>query len=178
MATIQGIASWAFLTKADQYGYYSFNLSITDQEKEKLTKAIPNVKPNYTKDANTGLWNLKLKRKAVTKDGKPMQAIRLVDSQKNPITTILGNGSVVNVSLSEYAYTQPKPGFKFNINTVQLVKLVPYEKDGIGVVEGGFVAPENQIRKEEIVPEPRSGEEEDLSRPFDDDLDVMDQVKA
>lgn len=170
MATVRGLITWAFLTKADQYGNYSFNLLINDEEKDKLTKAIPSVKPTYKKDANTGLWELKLKRKSVTKDGKPMQEIRLVDSQKTPIKTILGNGSEVNVSLSEYAYTMPKPGFKFNVNTVQLIKLVPYEKDGLSKIEGGYVATDKDIKRAEAPKEP----EEDL--PFNDSLDGLDQV--
>ena len=170
MATVRGLITWAFLTKADQYGNYSFNLLISEDEKEKLTKAIPSVKPNYKKDANTGRWELKLKRKSVTKDGKPMQEIRLVDSQKTPIKTILGNGSEVIVSLSEYEYTMPKPGFKFNINTVQLIKLVPYEKDGLSKVEGGYVASEKDIKREE--PKEVSPE----GAPFNDSLEGLDPV--
>jgi hypothetical protein len=175
MATVNGIINWAFLTKADQYGNYSFELLINDTEKDKLTKALPNVTPNYKKDPNTGLWVLKLKRKAVTKDGKPMPTIRLVDSRKTPIGTILGNGSEVNVSLSEYAYTQPKPGFKFNINTVQLVKLVQYQKDGLGIVADGYVGTDADVARANAVPKEENPDE---GRPFDDSLDGLDQVKA
>ena len=175
MTTVRGLITWAFLTKPDQYGKFSFNLLINEEEKDKLTKAIPSVKPPYAKDANTGLWQLKLGRKSVAMDGKKMQPIRLVDSQKTPINTILGNGSEVNVSLSEYNYThQGKQGWKFNVNTVQLIKLVPYEKDGLSVVKDGYVATEKD--KTPRVETPKETEGAVNGTPFNDSLDGLDPV--
>lgn len=99
------------------------------------------------------------KRSTVNKDGSPKFPPQVVDSNTNPIpkTTMIGNGSKVNVELYIFTYKMPgKSGTSATINGVQVVDLVEYKKEGssngssksgFSVVGGGFVASMNQEEK-------------------------------
>lgn len=151
MALITGTCMWAKIqpeqldktfAKEKTGGTWSIELVVdkTNEallQQEGLTHLI-NVKPD-------GSRAIKFKRNELKKvDGTSNSPPKVVDSQKNPMTDEVGNGSVVNISFTTYE------GFKSKIyptlQTVQVVKLVPYKRKAKGddpfwdlsVVEGGY----------------------------------------
>lgn len=133
---IQGIAHWAKIVGKPQPGYdkskkeWSLDLEINDEVKKQLVDLGLKAK---IKEHDDGYKYITFKRPAVRSDGTEAKPIRIVDHKKAEWDgkTLIGNGSVVNVSfvVNETEYqgkTFKKPG----IISVQVVKLVPYESKG------------------------------------------------
>ena len=69
----------------------------------------------------------------------PKRPPSIVDADRNDITgTLIGNGSLVNVKFNEWQ--NPASGKTgLYLNGLQVIQLIPYEKDGgFEVIEGGF----------------------------------------
>jgi hypothetical protein len=82
-----------------------------------------------------GNFTVSLRRKSVTKDGSPMEPVRVVDSQKLPIAAAdrrkIGNGSRGNVIvwLAPYEYAGRK-GVTSSLTAVQVTDLQEYSGGG------------------------------------------------
>jgi hypothetical protein len=89
---------------------------------------------NLKEDDSGTYYQVNLKRKAFTKDGKPRDPVKVVDGELMPLDgATLGNGSVGNVQVDTYPYTMNgKDGIGFSIKAVQVTKLVEY-KGGNGL---------------------------------------------
>jgi hypothetical protein len=83
-------------------------------------------------------WQVNLKSKAFTRDGKPRKPVEVVDGNLMPIDkSILGNGSIGNVQIDTYTYTKPNKGIGFSLKAVQVTKLVEYKSNGIAFEDEG-----------------------------------------
>jgi len=82
-----------------------------------------------------GKFTVSLRRKSVTKDGAPMEPVRVVDAQKLPITGAerrkIGNESRGNVIvwMAPYEYAGRK-GVTTSLTAVQVTKLEEYSGGG------------------------------------------------
>lgn len=134
----QGKAHWAKIVGKPHPGYdktkkeWSMDLEVDDEAIKKIIEAgIPKSKIKESEDGSYKY--ISFKRNAVKSDGEDSKPIRIVDAKKAAWDgkTLIGNGSVVNVSwlVNETEYNGKKfkkPG----ILAVQVVELVPYEGRG------------------------------------------------
>ena len=69
-----------------------------------------------------------IKRKVNGPNGMTRKAPRLLDSDKNDVDVLIGNGSTVRVQYSEYDWEYNKKKSKgLDLQAVQIVNLVPYK---------------------------------------------------
>ena len=148
---------YAQLTETDENGKYMLLFGIKDKKanaalvqtfkdkwKESGYKGKPQWMPNFTSETSekypdknkfTGMEIFKCV--ANDKFGSP----KVYDSKNVPIfNPQIGKGSIVNLSVSPYAYDNASKGVTLFIDGVQIVELKAYEGgDTFGEVEG-FVA--------------------------------------
>lgn len=128
MTVVKGKAAWAWLTKPntkfDDNGVWSLDVILDDAELARVTKEHPKLKIKKDDDGDSFIT---LKRKCVQRNGTKNQPPQLVDSKKNPVNAILGNGSLVNVVFNEYPAPKAPNGVGFQLNTVQVLDLVEYD---------------------------------------------------
>ena len=114
MATIQGKAYWASITRPNTTfdPVYQIDLAIDEETAEQFSAKGITVKEDEPK---------------------------LVDSSKNPIDVLVGNGSDVKVMFKEYDWNYAgKSGVGLDLQAVQVINLVPYGEEFDKV--DGFVA--------------------------------------
>ena len=160
MTVLQGIAHWASITRPNTMfdPAYKIDLSIDlkDAKVKKVLKEYPSLKDRIKNDEDRGDY-INFKRLQFRKDGTENFPPKLVDSKKNPLSVTIGNGSKVNVSFNPYDYNfKGKKGVAFNLNGVQILELIRYDKeeDEFGEEDDGFV-----------------DDTETLGKASDDDLD-------
>jgi len=162
---VTGKAAWSFLSKPKPAGVtkdgipipsmYTLNVvfdkatatALMKESKElqsnglnikKVDKEIPGI------EGSEGMYFLQIK-KIAEYEGKPVPAPNLVDSKKQPIDVIVGNGSTVNVLFAAKPYKKGNnAGVTAKLHTVQVIDLVEYNPDGLSLDEldevDGFVA--------------------------------------
>ena len=82
---------------------------------------------------------VKFKRRVNRADGTSNPAPKLVDSAKNSIDVLVGNGSQVKVMYNEYDWNYAgKSGVGLDLQAVQVIDLIPYGEEFDKV--DGFVA--------------------------------------
>ena len=76
---------------------------------------------------------------AFDRNGSPKRPPQVVDADRNDITgTLIGNGSLVNVKFNEWLNPATNKVVLY-LSAVQVIQLVPYEREGgFEVIEGGF----------------------------------------
>ena len=85
-----------------------------------------------------GMFTISLRRKSESSQGAPMDPVRVVDAQKQPMDSTarrkIGNGSKGNVIVwaAPYEYMKRK-GITFSLTAVQVVDLVEYSGGGSDV---------------------------------------------
>jgi hypothetical protein len=114
-------------------------------------EAYGKVKPV---EGEKNVFYVKLTKPAVKKDGTAAKPVEVVDSKKNPMEVIIGNGSKGNVMvmMRDYEIKAPngkvtKKGTKTTLTKVQVIELVEYKSNNSDYVdfdeEDGVVAPAN-----------------------------------
>jgi len=109
-------------TKYDSDGVWKTTVVLNDEDNKILREEGFNVRVDGDND-NV----LTVKRKCRTAAGKEQDPPRVVDGQKNPITEMIGNGSVCNIQV--YAkYNNPRNPDQVcaYLNAMQVTTLVPY----------------------------------------------------
>ena len=123
--------NWARLDTPAQNpfgGDPAWELQIATTDKAKAEEMSANHLNVKEKD---GKFVASLRRKAVTKDGSPMDPVRVVDSSKQPMDGTsrrkIGNGSVGNVIVWQAPYDfSGRKGVTNSLTAVQVVKLEEY----------------------------------------------------
>lgn len=104
---------------------WELQIATTDKKKVKEMKdAGLNVKEKDGKSV------VSLKRKATKRDGSPMDPVRVVDANRNPIENrrSIGNGSIGNVIVWQAPYDSfGRKGVSSSLTAVQVTKLEVYE---------------------------------------------------
>lgn len=153
MAVIQGKVKWASLQQPNTTfePVYSVDVVLDKEKAVQLKKEGLPVKKN-----DDGEFILKAKRKAKRKDGSDNTKPRVVDGNKNPVSDLIGNGSLCNVQYQTFDWSYAgKSGIGVDLIAVQVLELVPYS----GGVEDEFDTVGDTTVK--------TGDPDD----FDDDLD-------
>lgn len=145
---IQGKLYYAWLSKPDtRYGsYYHVDVVVSEEEAEKITKDS-GITPSKGKlpEGSEGIL-FKFKTSAQNSDGSLNEPPMVVDSDKNEVDLIIGNGSLGNVIVSPYHNKtyDTTTGILKGVQVLELVEYVP--KDPFEVEEGGFTAPKPTVK--------------------------------
>ena len=135
MATVQGKAYCASITRPNTTfdPVYQIDLAVDDDvAKDFSSKGIT------VKEDERGKI-VKFKRRVNRADGTSNPAPKLVDSAKNSIDVLVGNGSQVKVMYKEYDWNYAgKSGVGLDLQAVQVIDLIPYGEEFDKV--DGFVA--------------------------------------
>lgn len=134
----QATSKWAMVLGNPRKGYldsgdeWSIDLYLSPEEKARLLKA--GIGAHFIKDRGEGEY-IKLIRKAVKRNGEVNPPIRVVDHHNEPWPQdrLIGNGSVVNVSVALHETSNPsKPKEKYlkpNILSLQVWDWKEYKPD-------------------------------------------------
>ena len=145
MSVIQGKAYWASLvnpnTTFDSDGTWSIDVSL-DEKNKKIAEADGLTIKNKNDDRGDFV---SIKRNVKRKDGNLNTAPEVLDAQKRTMmSTLVGNGSKVNVLYSTYEWKfKGRAGVSADLKKVQVVDLVPYQgdaDDAFDVVPDGYSA--------------------------------------
>ena len=123
MALVEGLAYWASVTTPNTKfePVYSVNLLVDDDIAKEFAK-----KGHKIKQMDEGP-SIVIKRKATDKKGNTRPAPKLVDSNKQPITDLVGNGSKVKIQYHEWETSNQFGDFKgLDFQAMQVLDLVPY----------------------------------------------------
>ena len=132
MPTVEGKAYWASITRPNTTfdPVYQVDLAIDDTTADDFKSRGVTVKTDDRGNI------IKFKRKVSRQDGSQNPTPRLVDSAKNPVDVLVGNGSTVKVLYKEFEWQfAGKSGKSLDLQAVQVLDLVPYGED-FDVAEG------------------------------------------
>ena len=138
MALVEGNAYWASVTTPNTKfePVYTVNLVVDDKTAKDFA-----AKGHKIKQMDEGP-SIVIKRKVTDRSGKNRPAPKLVDSDKQPMDTLIGNGSIVKVQYHEWETTNHYGDFKgLDFQAMQVLELVEYGErivDGeeLGLVDG------------------------------------------
>ena len=136
MPTVEGKAYWASVTRPNTTfdPVYQIDLSVDEDTAKSFKDSGVSVKTDDRGNI------VKFKRKVSRADGTKNPMPRLVDSAKNPIDVLVGNGSKVKVLYKPFDWKfAGKSGTSLDLQAVQVIELVPYGED-FDVSDGGYVA--------------------------------------
>ena len=146
MSVINGTAYWASITSPnttfDADGTWSIDVGNLDAD----NKAIAEKDGLAIKNKNDDRGDfVSIKRNVKRKDGNLNSAPEVLDAQKRTMmSTLVGNGSKVNVLYSTYEWKfKGRAGVSVDMKKVQVVDLVPYQgdaDDAFDVVPDGYSA--------------------------------------
>jgi hypothetical protein len=132
-------------TPDDMSDAYTVDAVADTKEAEDALRALgasPAVRRDGTAVEHQGFEGkpvFKIKRKTHTRSGEELGAPTVVDSQGNPFTGLIGNGSRVRLYGKAFNWNfKGKSGTGLGLNTVQVIDLVEF--NNLDKVEGGFVA--------------------------------------
>ncbi len=146
---VDGIVLFFQGTKPDQFGKFSTNfIPKNETELAKLVQMGVTNKEVKAESLKTAITTLGLDLKHVFGATKDPQygPLPVVDSQSNPVTELVGNGSTVRLRMSVSKYISPKTGelvTKLYMNSAQILKLVPYVRSGTAIPvakDGEFIS--------------------------------------
>lgn len=148
MTVITGKCYWAKVHSPDtRYEpVYSIDICVDDNNREAIMKDGLAIK---NKGDERGDF-VQIKQKVNRRDGSENPAPVVLDAQKNPMTKLIGNGSIVNVLYTPYEWEMNgKRGVSPLLKKVQVVNLVSYGED-FDVVDGGYVEGASSITEDEV----------------------------
>lgn len=173
---ITGRAKWAKVHQVDMQfpdlrggGRWSINIIVDKDNEETIKNTTIGGASLFgrIKTDKDGDRVITFEREEIKKDGSKNKPPSVIDSQKHPTLELIGNGSLVNVSV--FIRRGPKMEYpKGYLNTVQVLELVTFSKSAdpyreFPVVEDGYKAPAFESQAS------LSGEDEGDVVPFDMD---------
>ena len=147
MSVLKGNAYWASIvspnTTFDSDGVWSIDVANLDEKNINVAKDDGLDVKNKGDDRGSFVT---VKRKVRRKDGNMNKQPEVVDaSKRNIASTLIGNGSEVNVLYSTYEWEfKGRSGVSADLRAVQVTNLIPYNVDAdadeaFEVVPDGFV---------------------------------------
>ena len=144
---VDGVAFWAsILTPNKSTETYNIDLSVdsdTAEHLKSLGMKAASKKDGSKVEHEKGKQVFRFKRKVLKKDGTATSPPVLVDAQKNPIKTLIGNGSTVKVAFRMYEWKfKGKEGVSADLSGVQILDLVEFAGSVTSAfdVEEGFTS--------------------------------------
>ena len=121
---VEGTAYWASVRQPNTTfePMYTINLVVDDEIAKDFASRGHSIREMEEGPA------IVIKRKVNGPNGMTRKAPRLLDSDKNDVDVLIGNGSTVRVQYSEYDWEyNKKKGKGLDLQAVQIVNLVPYK---------------------------------------------------
>ena len=128
MAIIEGTAYWASLTRPNEKfePMWRIDLAVDDKSANELKEQGISL-GETTIDEKTINNIVRFKRKCSKANGDKNTQPQLVDSSKNPLDKIVGNGSKVKVMYKPYEWNfKGKKGMGLDLQAVQVIDLIEY----------------------------------------------------
>jgi hypothetical protein len=153
---VEGVVFYANVLKPNpRTEKYSVDLVVDDETATKLEglglKSAIRRDGSAVKHGELSGKVFRITQKTMTSDGRAMTPPLVVDSQNNPVTEIIGNGSKIRVKANVYEWAfQGKKGVAAGLSAVQVVDLIPYtggtafEKVEDGFVTSGTIETQNE----------------------------------
>ena len=121
---VEGTAYWASIRQPNTTfePMYTINLVVDDEIAKDFAARGHSIREREEGPA------IVIKRKVNGPNGMTRKAPRLLDSDKNDVDVLIGNGSTVRVQYSEYDWEyNKKTGKGLDLQAVQIVNLIPYK---------------------------------------------------
>ena len=121
---VEGTAYWASIRQPNTTfePMYTINLVVDDEIAKDFAARGHSIREMEEGPA------IVIKRKVNGPNGMTRKAPRLLDSDKNDVDVLIGNGSTVRVQYSEYDWEyNKKTGKGLDLQAVQIVNLIPYK---------------------------------------------------
>ena len=121
---VEGTAYWASIRQPNTTfePMYTINLVVDDEIAKDFAARGHSIREMEEGPA------IVIKRKVNGPNGMTRKAPRLLDSDKNDVDVLIGNGSTVRVQYSEYDWEyNKKTGKGLALQAVQIVNLIPYK---------------------------------------------------
>jgi hypothetical protein len=148
MTIITGKCYWAKVQAPDTAyePQWSIDICVDDNNREAILKDGLTIK---NKGDERGDF-IQIRQKVSRRDGTENSPPIILDAQKNPMTKLIGNGSIVNVQYTPFEWSMNgKSGVSPLLKKVQVVNLVPYGED-FDVIEGGYIEGASSITEDEV----------------------------
>jgi len=148
MTIITGKCYWAKVQAPDTAyePQWSIDICVDDNNREAILKDGLTIK---NKGDERGDF-IQIRQKVSRRDGTENNPPIILDAQKNPMTKLIGNGSIVNVQYTPFEWSMNgKSGVSPLLKKVQVVNLVPYGED-FDVIEGGYIEGASSITEDEV----------------------------
>jgi hypothetical protein len=148
MTIITGKCYWAKVQAPDTVyePQWSIDICVDDNNREAILKDGLTIK---NKGDERGDF-IQIRQKVSRRDGTENSPPIILDAQKNPMTKLIGNGSIVNVQYTPFEWSMNgKSGVSPLLKKVQVVNLVPYGED-FDVIEGGYIEGASSITEDEV----------------------------
>ncbi len=149
MTVVKGKAYWASVQQPNTTYEPEWGIDILVDDDNRAAFEADGV-PIKNKDDERGDF-VHIRQKVTRRDGSRNDAPTVVDAQKQPFFGLIGNGSVVNVMYTPFAWEMNgKSGVSPLLKKVQVVDLVEYKVVEDFDVEDGFTAAEAPSANEEL----------------------------
>lgn len=149
MTVVKGKAYWASVQQPNTTYEPEWAIDVLVDDSNRAAFEADGV-PIKNKDDERGDF-VHIRQRTARRDGTQNEAPSVVDAQKQPFTGLIGNGSVVNVMYTPFAWEMNgKSGVSPLLKKVQVVDLVEYKAGEDFDVEDGFTAPEAPSANEEL----------------------------
>jgi len=128
LAILTGTIYYTFVAKPDSYkgkDFWKTSLVLEEDQKEKAKELGVSFQPAQGQIPSD---YLRLKRNVLTRDGRKVDPVRVVDAKKNdwPNNMIIGNGSKARVKFSVIEQNEGSP--YLYLEAIQIVELVEYNR--------------------------------------------------
>ena len=149
MTVVKGKAYWASVQQPNTTYEPEWAIDILVDDNNRAAFEADGV-PIKNKDDERGDF-VHIRQRVARRDGTQNEAPSVVDAQKQPFTGLIGNGSVVNVMYTPFAWEMNgKSGVSPLLKKVQVVDLVEYKAGEDFDVEDGFTAAQAPSANEEM----------------------------
>lgn len=149
MTVVKGKAYWASVQQPNTTYEPEWGIDILVDDSNRAAFEADGVTIK-NKDDERGDF-VHIRQKVARRDGSQNEAPSVVDAQKNPFMGLIGNGSVVNVMYTPFAWEMNgKSGVSPLLKKVQVVDLVEYKAGEDFDVEDGFTAAQAPSANEEM----------------------------
>lgn len=149
MTVVKGKAYWASVQQPNTTFEPEWAIDILVDDNNRAAFEADGV-PIKNKDDERGDF-VHIRQRVARRDGTQNEAPSVVDAQKQPFTGLIGNGSVVNVMYTPFAWEMNgKSGVSPLLKKVQVVDLVEYKAGEDFDVEDGFTAAQAPSANEEL----------------------------
>ena len=132
--TFSGTVKWAKVYRPDKFGNFTIDFYPKDKEVRKAIKDTGIRNRLYEDDEGNFFYRFRRAERKENKKTKEMMEFgppKVLDSDGEPMTDLIGNGSEITVKISVYDFSSPEHGTGkgHRLEEVMVENLVEYKKE-------------------------------------------------